>query len=93
MITPKDIDKMCKMFYNIDGITFVKMFMHFGETENMAEHIWEKYNYYERDIGKLLGSLDTNNLKIICKMINAWTGLKGTKKYKNIKLKGIHRGR
>ena len=75
MLTPKDLDKMCRFFHNVDGMTFRKMFIHFGGNISLANHLWKKYNEYDRDIGKFIGSLDSFNQRRIAKMINVWKGL------------------
>ena len=87
MVTAKDLEKISKFFYDVDGATFLRMFVYHGGTETMGMHLWSKYNMFNRDIGRFLGNLDSNNLRIIAKMINAWKGLSHIGKYKHVKIK------
>jgi hypothetical protein len=74
-ITKADMDKLTYFEYDIDGYTFIKEFVSCGGTQNMAEHLWEKFHtLYNHSILRLWGNLDSNNQTIVLTMINRWKG-------------------
>jgi len=80
MLGVKDMDRISQFEFNIDGSLFRIMFVHFGGTEHMAEHIWSKFNGYKHSIVKTFGHLDDMNREIVVKMVNAWKGYNVTYK-------------
>jgi hypothetical protein len=65
-----DVKKLSDMEYDIDGETFVKLWVKNGGEERLGQHVWDKFNGYNHSLLKLWGYLDSGNQKIMVKVIN-----------------------
>lgn len=70
MISRELLDQLRKLEYNLDGITFEKLFVKHGGTKYLAEHLWEKFCGYNNSILKLWSSLTSENQDVMLKVIN-----------------------
>ena len=65
------VEHLAYFEYNINGETFKEKFMKFGGTEQMADHLWDKFHGYNHSIIKSWGALDLQNKKIMIKVIDS----------------------
>lgn len=66
----KDIKKLSDFEYDIDGETFVKLWIKNGGSERLGKHIWSKFTGYNHSLLKLWGYMDKENQDIMVKVIN-----------------------
>ena len=75
MVTNNNLKELAYYEYNISGEHFVKMFVKHSTGDkqralSMANHIWSKFTGYNHNIVTTWANCDTENRKILVKVIN-----------------------